>query len=164
MLAREDAAEHRLRAYQFPRELRKLEPLIADFLVELGRPSDLSTSPFIRGFYFLGVREVLVSDGPGQVVAASAAATRVSEEEGATALLGALPRPDAAPAKSLHLSGSAGRREAQWVFLDRLFSQVVLDDASALGVTRGGAAGHRTSAAPRSPHWRPRRRCSSLRN
>lgn len=133
LLEREDATSDRPRAYQFPRELRKLEPLLTDFLVEVCRPSDLATNPFVRGFYFSGVREHFVGDAP----MAAPSATSVSDEAGATALLGALQRggPTSIPPRA---HDASRRREAQWVFLDRLLSLVILSDASALGLTRAG--------------------------
>ena len=48
--------------YEFPRELRKLRTLLVQFLVDLARPSQLSVNPFLRGFYFSGVRPVIVGD------------------------------------------------------------------------------------------------------
>lgn len=51
--------------YEFPREFRKLKQAATTFLVDLCRPSQLAVSPFIRGFYFSGVRPVLVSDAGG---------------------------------------------------------------------------------------------------
>ena len=54
--------------YEFPRELRKLRTLLVQFLVDLARPSQLGTNPFLRGFYFTGVRPVVMDD----VVAAPA--------------------------------------------------------------------------------------------
>jgi type VI secretion system protein ImpL len=138
LLALEEVQGDRPRAYQFPREVRKLEPLISDFLVELGRPSDLATSAFVRGFYFSGVREVVVGDGAPFLAPVAPGPASAPEEGGATALLSALPRNHPAAAQAARGGEAAGRREAQWVFLDRLISQVLLSDASALGVTRGG--------------------------
>lgn len=51
--------------YEFPREFRKLKQAATTFLVDLCRPSQLAVSPFVRGFYFSGVRPVLVSDAAG---------------------------------------------------------------------------------------------------
>ncbi|MGH7627449.1 MAG: type VI secretion protein IcmF/TssM N-terminal domain-containing protein, partial [Gemmatimonadaceae bacterium] len=61
-LARENAAERRPGAYEFPRELRKIMPLAQEFLVELCKPSQLQVSPFLRGFYFAGVRAVIITE------------------------------------------------------------------------------------------------------
>src|SRR6476469_4027947 len=51
-------------AYEFPREFRKLRTAVVQFLVDAGRPSQLRASPFLRGFYFSGVRPVTVQDTP----------------------------------------------------------------------------------------------------
>ena len=61
-LARENTTEHLGGIYEFPRELKKLRQQVVQFLVDLGRPSELSTNPFIRGFYFSGVRAVMVDE------------------------------------------------------------------------------------------------------
>ena len=49
--------------YEFPREYRKLRDEAVRFLLELGRPSQLQASPFLRGFYFTGVRPIATPDG-----------------------------------------------------------------------------------------------------
>jgi type VI secretion system protein ImpL len=51
--------------YEFPREFRKLKQAAVSFLVDVGRPSQLAVSPFVRGFYFSGVRPVVMSDAAG---------------------------------------------------------------------------------------------------
>ena len=51
-------------AYEFPREFRKLRNGLVQFLVDVCRPSQLRASPFLRGFYFSGVRPVVVHDTP----------------------------------------------------------------------------------------------------
>src|SRR5713226_859030 len=60
-LARERNAEPLAGVYEFPREFRKLRGLVAQFLVDACRPSQLRTNPFLRGFYFTGMRAVTVS-------------------------------------------------------------------------------------------------------
>src|SRR5690606_11238474 len=62
VLPREQQEEIRAGAYEFPRELRKISGLATDFLVELCKPRHLGLSPFLRGFYFSGVRAVILSD------------------------------------------------------------------------------------------------------
>ena len=49
--------------YEFPREFGKLREEAVRFLLELGRPSQLQASPFLRGFYFTGVRPIATPDG-----------------------------------------------------------------------------------------------------
>ena len=48
--------------YEFPREFRKLRLPLVRFLVELCKPSQLNVGPFLRGFYFSGVRPVIVAE------------------------------------------------------------------------------------------------------
>ncbi len=54
LLARENEVDKLAGIYEFPRELRKLRSLLVQFLVDLGRPSQLTVNPFLRGFYFCG--------------------------------------------------------------------------------------------------------------
>lgn len=49
--------------YEFPREYRKMRDEAVRFMMEIGRPSQLQASPFLRGFYFTGVRPVAMPDG-----------------------------------------------------------------------------------------------------
>ncbi len=83
-LARENDAAKLPAVYEFPREFRKLRNAAVRFLVDLGRPSQLRANPFLRGFYFTGVRPVVVRD--------SAPVARVAQPEGmrraATGLFG----------------------------------------------------------------------------
>lgn len=129
--AREDA---RAGAYEFPREFRKISDLAVQFLVEVCRPSQLSVSPFLRGFYFTGVRAIVVTDAalpqaprpaaPGPAL--NVAATSVFD-----------PRQlQAAAAAAAASRGS--RRVPEWVFLPGIFQRVVLQDEGAMAVTRGG--------------------------
>src|SRR3984893_11471358 len=83
LLPRENEGEKLPGIYEFPRELRKLRTLLVQFLVDLARPSQLGTNPFLRGFYFTGVRPVVVED----VAAAPAVSVEVAEaafDSGAT--------------------------------------------------------------------------------
>jgi len=48
--------------YEFPREFRKIHQALVRFLVELCRPSQITVGPFLRGFYFSGVRPVMVNE------------------------------------------------------------------------------------------------------
>src|SRR5581483_3227841 len=102
-------------AYEFPREFRKLRNLIVQFLVELGRPSQLSVNPFVRGFYFAGVRPIVVEDMPGLSVAA--AAPEASAESGATQLFNVaqIQQQQRAAARV-----PTSRRVPQWMFVTRL--------------------------------------------
>jgi type VI secretion system protein ImpL len=73
-LVRENDAHKLPAVYEFPREFRKLRNTVVRFLVDLGRPSQLRANPFLRGFYFSGVRPVVVKD--------SAPAARLASPQG----------------------------------------------------------------------------------
>jgi type VI secretion system protein ImpL len=125
-----DAAE-RATAYEFPREVRKLEALAVQFLVELCRPRQLEVSPFLRGFYLAGVRALTVDAAPAAAPPASdtgpVRATQVltAEERAALARQADAPR-------------GPVRRVPQWLFLTGLFHEVIQRDRVALGLTQSG--------------------------
>ncbi len=118
-------------AYEFPREFRKLRNAIVQLLVDIGRPSQLRTSPFLRGFYFSGVRPVTVQDTPLPTATPSPSAAKASGH--ATGMFQAM-RPGAAaqPAQQQYVGS---KRVPQWVFVSRLFNQVILQDRSALAAS-----------------------------
>ena len=131
LLARENEVEKLAGIYEFPRELRKLRSLLVQFLVDLARPSQLTVNPFLRGFYFSGVRPVIVED-------AVQAAPQVQVVEsgfdaGATRIFGGgavQPQRSPVPAR---VAGS--RKVPQWVFLSRLFNEVIVKDRVALAAS-----------------------------
>ncbi len=122
-LAREHTAANLPNIYEFPREFAKLKPLLVQFLTDLCRPSQLGTSPFLRGFYFTGIRPVVISD-----IVSAAQVPQVAEEagfdSGATRIFNQPAR--SAPIAEVRQSGS--RRIPQWVFLRNLFPAVLLSD------------------------------------
>ncbi len=72
-LPRETDASKLPAEYEFPREFRKIRQAAVQFLVDLCRPSQLTTGPFLRGFYFTGVRPIIVNEtAPVQPAAAQA--------------------------------------------------------------------------------------------
>src|SRR6185312_10749721 len=135
VLGREAAVEPKPGAYEFPRELRKTGAVVTQFLVELCRPSQLQVSPFLRGYYFTGVRPVFINDAAPAAAAAAAQQSR-GEARSATAVFRAeqLAAQSRAPAPA-----AATRKVPQWVFLGRLFTDVLLGDRAAMHVTKGGA-------------------------
>ena len=122
------------RAYEFPREFRKLTSLASQFLVELCKPSQLQVSPFLRGFFFSGRREFVVEGGGG------APAPKVPEMTGpggATTVFD--PRTLAAEAARPVLEAPAHpSRKQRWFFLSKVFRDVILADDIAVGMMRGG--------------------------
>jgi type VI secretion system protein ImpL len=139
LLARENDAAKLPFTYEFPREFRKLRGSLLQFLVDLCRPSQLTVGPFLRGFYFSGVRPVIVQE------AAPAPEARAQEGQGglnapaATAMFrvpsgGGQPAA-AAPRARVPLS----RKVPQWVFLTHFFNRVLLADRAAMGASGSSA-------------------------
>src|ERR1700734_9248 len=131
LLARENDGTQLPAIYEFPRELRKLRTLLVQFLVDLTRPSQLSVNPFLRGFYFSGVRPVMVDDvavAAPQVQSAdlssSADATRIFSSTGFNST------PSAPPSRT-----SGSRKVPQWVFLSQFFNDIIVKDQVALAAS-----------------------------
>ncbi len=130
MLVREADPEKLPSVYQFPREFKKVRKLLVSFLVELGRPSQLAAGPFLRGFYFSGVRpivtETLAAPAPrpvDQLRQAAGEATAIfrggqAQTSGETAV----PR-------------AQSQKRPQWVFLPHFFTKVLLGDRDALAAS-----------------------------
>jgi type VI secretion system protein ImpL len=145
ILSRGGELQELARAYEFPRDLRKVRSGIVSFLAEVARPSQIGVNPFLRGFFFAGMRAHLVENvldlGPAQPQAAApaidAGATRIFSLAGAQA--------QQAPAPQPRRGGT--RKVPQWVFLPHLFSQILLADKSALETSR---ASTRTSVLKRT--------------
>lgn len=129
-LARENEQTLLPNVYEFPREFQKLRTLVIQFLVDLCRPSQFGVAPFLRGFYFIGVRPVVVPDiapvkaAPVEQKAFDAGATRIfSPQEFRN-----LPRAQAREGGS--------RKIPQWVHLAHLFPEAVLGDRAAAAVAQ----------------------------
>lgn len=126
-LRRELQPENLPSLYEFPREIRKLRDAVAHFLVEVSRPVNADAACFLRGFYFSGVRAVMISEtmtAPKVSAAAAsvAAATRMFNLEE----LSALTKPSGPAVQT--------RKIPEWSFVSRLFTEVVLGDESALKI------------------------------
>jgi type VI secretion system protein ImpL len=133
ILSRGGELQELARAYEFPRDLRKLRAGIVSFLAEVARPSQIGVNPFLRGFFFAGMRAHLVEDvldiGPSQPQAAApinAGATRIFSLASAQ-----LDQPQAPQSRR-----GGTRKVPQWVFLPHLFSKILLADKSALETSR----------------------------
>src|ERR1035437_473013 len=112
-LGREADATKQPGAYEFPREFRKIRPAVVQFLVDLCQPSQLTVGPFLRGFYFTGVRPIVINE-VAPVAAAAQSQAGYGPASGATGLFKAgqaAQAPQAAP------QVGATRKVPQW--LDR---------------------------------------------
>jgi type VI secretion system protein ImpL len=135
ILSRGGELQDLARAYEFPRDLRKLRAGIVSFLAEVARPSQIGVNPFLRGFFFAGMRAHVVEDvldiGPAQPQQAAAAPINA----GATRIFSlASLEQQQAPTPQPRRGGT--RKVAQWVFLPHLFSKILLADKSALEASR----------------------------
>jgi type VI secretion system protein ImpL len=117
--------------YEFPRELRKLRKYAVPFLVELARPSQLSVNPFLRGFYFAGIRPLIVEGAVASMPEPEASDQSFSPN--ATVIFGAKgtgAAPSVAPPRL-----SATRKIPEWLFLSQFFNEVLLKDRVALSAS-----------------------------
>ncbi len=127
-LARENDPKKLPAVYEFPREFRKIRNAAVRFMVDLGRPSQLRANPFLRGFYFSGVRPVVMKEA----APVAHAATTLAERRAATTLFGS----DPLKASENPLApGTRSRRVPQWLFLEHLFGDVILRDHAAMGAS-----------------------------
>src|ERR1019366_9355367 len=83
MLDRENEPRNIPGVYEFPREIGKLRKNLNEYLVELCKPSQLSVNPYLRGFYFSGIRAQVVE----RMSAPVAQEERVPQDAGATQYL-----------------------------------------------------------------------------
>ncbi|MCU1292207.1 MAG: ImcF domain protein, partial [Bryobacterales bacterium] len=144
LLAREADPDSALSAYEFPREFRKLRTAGVKFLLELCRPSQLGVGPFLRGFYFAGVRPVIVNDEAAAPIEQSFGHQTPSNPD-ATSIFSY--QRSVAEVQARPVSSRALRRKVpDWVFLPGFFRNVVLSDRSGLAAS---AASSRTSSSRR---------------
>ncbi|MCX6632116.1 MAG: hypothetical protein NTW28_31285, partial [Candidatus Solibacter sp.] len=130
-LGRETDATKQPGAYEFPREFRKIRPAVVQFLVDLCQPSQLTVGPFLRGFYFTGVRPIVINE-----VAPVAAAPQSQAGYGSSASATGVFRAGQVPqAPQGGPQVGATRKVPQWLFLSHLFNDVLLADRAAMGAS-----------------------------
>src|ERR1035437_4622693 len=142
-LGREADATKHPGAYEFPREFRKIRPAVVQFLVDLCQPSQLTVGPFLRGFYFTGVRPIVINE-VAPVAAAPQSQAGYGSASSATGIFHvgqAAQTPRAAP------QVGATRKVPQWLFLSHLFNDVLLADSAAMGAS---GASTKTGSARRA--------------
>ena len=131
VLNRETEPQSAPGAYEFPREFGKLRRNINQYLVELCKPSQLSANPYLRGFFFTGLRAQILE----QRAAAAQAAPVISPSAdlGATRMFSAQ---EFQAANRPAAQQVVATRAPQWTFLPRLFPEMILGDRSALTATQ----------------------------
>jgi len=128
-MPRENDASKLPGAFEFPREFRKMRTAVVQFLVDVCRPSQLRASPFLRGFYFSGVRPVIVTENIQPVMRPEA---QQAHSAGAT---GMFHTPQFASQSAAAAAVPGTKKVPQWVFLPHLFHHVVLQDRAAMGAS-----------------------------
>jgi type VI secretion system protein ImpL len=119
--------------YEFPREFRKIRPAVVQFLVDLCRPSQLSVGPLLRGFYFTGVRPIVINEAAPVAAAAPQSQANYGTASGATGIFKAGGQAAAAPAPQPQVG--VARKVPQWLFLGHWFTDVLLSDRAAMGAS-----------------------------
>ncbi|HVO97607.1 MAG TPA: ImcF-related family protein [Bryobacteraceae bacterium] len=130
LLPREGDATKLPQAYEFPREFRKLRASLVQFLVDACRPSQLRAGPFLRGFYFSGVRPVAAAEAPAPMVAPSAPSEQQAEAGGATRMFRVGFEAEQKARQAVAQGGGTSKKVPQWLFLGHLFNDVILADAN----------------------------------
>jgi type VI secretion system protein ImpL len=129
-LSRENDATKLPSAYEFPREFRKIRPAVVQFLVDLCRPSQLTVGPFLRGYYFTGVRPIVINEA----APVAAPLSQQAASAGATSIF-AMRAPVAAAAQAAPSGPVTGRKVPQWLFLTHFFNDVLMADKAAQGAS-----------------------------
>ena len=132
-LARESDAAKLPGAYEFPREFRKIRSAAVQFLVDLCRPSQLSVGPFLRGFYFTGVRPVIINEAAPARQSAPPQQAGLGAASGATGIFSGGAR--MAPQPAAPAPVAASRKVPQWMFLSHFFNDLLLADRAAMGAS-----------------------------
>ena len=130
VLNRETEPQNAPGAYEFPREFGKLRRNINQYLVELCKPSQLSANPYLRGFFFTGLRAQILEQ---RAAAQAAPVINPAAEIGATRMFSAQ---EFQAANRPAAQQMVATRAPQWTFLPRLFPEMILGDRSALSATQ----------------------------
>ena len=130
LLARQLETPQAPSIYEFPREFKKLQSILVPLLVDICRPGPSPITPFLRGFYFTGVRPLVITtpkEAPAQ------------EDSAAPVNLNATRMFALNKAAGQQPGGPEGveiRRISQWVFLPQLLKEVLFQDTTALTTSR----------------------------
>ena len=116
--------------YEFPREFGKLRKNLNQYLVELCKPSQLSANPYLRSFFFTGLRAQMLEQ---RVAAPAAPMENAAAEIGATRMFSLQDAQRAGRSPSQQMGAT---RAPQWAFLPRVFPEMILSDKSALSATQ----------------------------
>ena len=145
-LPRESQVEAVPGSYEFPREFRKLRSAVVQFMVDVCRPSQLRASPFLRGFYFSGVRPIAVNEAAAPMLTQRDAGSMKEGLSGATGMFRVGKRAERVAQQAVAGQQTGVRKVPQWMFLGHLFNDIILRDSTAMGAS---GASVKTSMARR---------------
>ena len=134
-LSRENDISKTAAIYEFPREFRKIRGPVVQYLVDLCRPTQLSTGPFLRGFYFSGVRPIIITDAaPAPVMQPQQQRPGFEAAPGATGMFRAGAQAAVQPQAAVP-QFTGPRKVPQWLFVPYFFNGIVLADRVAMGAS-----------------------------
>ncbi len=135
LLSLESDQGRRRGIYQFPREFRKLRQhgAIIQFLVEICRPYQLGTAPFLRGFYFTGVREKEVSAASPEMRTNQPIVPEDTDLSVTRMVIGGLVAQHTS--QSLSVPRQSVQKRRRWIFISRLLNEVIMLDRVAMGAS-----------------------------
>ena len=146
-LTQEADASRKPSIYEFPREFKRIRGPLVQFLIDAFRPDPLKLNPMLRGFFFVGTKQVeRRAEGPEltqpglRTEAASLEPTRIFRPD-ATQVFAAV---SAAPQRP------AGRMVDKWLFTTDIFQQVLRNDrppVKAVALPDARVEGYRKLAA-----------------
>ena len=126
-LAREESADKRALAYEFPRELKKLRGEVVQLLLDIFRPSALFPPFRFRGFYFTGKRLVpRVSSAATEETTSPTDTSMVRKSMDATVIFST--HRSSALDFSVQAKNSVDKTTGKWTFLTDVFRQIILTD------------------------------------
>ncbi len=124
-LAREAVAERKVPIYEFPREVKRIRDTLVQFLVDVFRPNPLQPSPLLRGYYFIGTRQVAASAALSGGVRDVVRGPSVGE---ATSLFNLQDYQKKMGLSPQEQQSSSEPTVARWSFVAELFHRVILAD------------------------------------
>lgn len=126
-MAREESAEKRALAYEFPREFKKLRGEVVELLLDIFRPPTLYPPFRFRGFYFSGKRLVPRAHSPITTEVGSSADTSAFRKPMDATVIFSGNRSSTLDF-SINLKNPPKATTAKWAFLTDVFQQVILSD------------------------------------
>jgi type VI secretion system protein ImpL len=128
VMSRERDQNKLARQFEFVRRFERLQHNIGSFLRELTMTSQVRIEPFLRGYYFTGIRRVVKRQNAEEPLVAKPPATPAGPERMATATTVLDPKKMAASFGPAAVPASAQQEITEWLFVPQLIRGVLLSD------------------------------------